>query len=675
MKQYANPAADAWYREITADFKKFPFSFDYDGICHYGFDMPKKAQHTKRIGDKETVTAVFSLDETIEITLLCTHYYDFGVTEWTVWFENLSDKNSGVISECKSELRFRGQRPMLKGILGDHVNAYRPYAIDIADQTTTFVSHTGRPTHIVFPYFNLEFGEMGAMLAIGWSGTWKADFHFEGEETVYTAQSVNGLYTYLKPKEKIRTALFVCGRYGERRESYGTNYWRRWFIAYNLPKADQKGTALAPFSTCCLASDTGLPNSDGSISENYATWRPSLEKMLAEDVKVDFRWVDAGWYIAPDKTSAQPYASGHDWWDTVGTWELDSEKWPGDSFLESTEFARAHGMKTLLWFEPERVSDPENLEKYFGYRAEWAIARENNPAIANNIGIPECLDWTLGQIKKVLSDNRVEMYREDNNSNPAELWSYLDAKEGDHRRGITECKFIDGHYRMWDEIIACTLSYGGCGFVDSCASGGGRNDLESLRRGVPLLRSDADRTTVALRLSMTTALGAWIPFMGANTKEKESQLAPVGNSDPYIWRASYLPALNVDSQFVQDESQNFDMLRFGLSEWKRVSSYLLKDFYVHTPWHSEHDRMGFTAYSYFDEDTQKGVLFVFRGEHCLDDTLHIKLPYVGEKQSLVLTDEDTKEEICIEGSQNQKKGIRLTMAHPRQARLLWICVQ
>ena len=79
MKQYANPAADAWYREITADFKKFPFSFVYDGVCHHGFDMPKKAQHTKRIGDKETVTVVFSLDETIEITLLCTHYYDFGV--------------------------------------------------------------------------------------------------------------------------------------------------------------------------------------------------------------------------------------------------------------------------------------------------------------------------------------------------------------------------------------------------------------------------------------------------------------------------------------------------------------------------------------------------------------------------------------------------------------------
>ena len=33
---------------------------------------------------------------------------------------------------------------------------------------------------------------------------------------------------------------------------------------------------------------------------------------------------------------------------------------------------------------------------------------------------------------------------------------------------------------------------------------------------------------------MTTALSQWIPFMGANSKEKESQLAPTGVSDPYV---------------------------------------------------------------------------------------------------------------------------------------------
>lgn len=51
---------------------------------------------------------------------------------------------------------------------------------------------------------------------------------------------------------------------------------------------------------------------------------------------------------------------------------------------------------------------------------------------------------------------------------------------------------------------------------------------------------------------MTASFNKWIPFCGANTKEKAEQLAPTGTSDPYVWRASYLPVLNVESQFVQD---------------------------------------------------------------------------------------------------------------------------
>ena len=58
--------------------------------------------------------------------------------------------------------------------------------------------------------------------------------------------------------------------------------------------------------------------------------------------------MDAGWYIAPDLGSAEPLVKGHDCWDTVGTWEFDPKKWPGKTFLESTDYAREHGMKTLL---------------------------------------------------------------------------------------------------------------------------------------------------------------------------------------------------------------------------------------------------------------------------------------------------------------------------------------
>ena len=668
-RNYVNSKVTEQYRVLSADLSKLPFSFVYDGTEYRGFSSEYFSLISKDIAgedEKETQTVRFLFLDTLEVTLILTHYFTHGVTEWTVWFENTSDKNSGVIEELKTELSFEGKYPVLKGILGDHVNQYSPYSIDLQNNLTEFSSDSGRATHINFPYFNLEYGDEGVMLAIGWAGTWNARFTSTGSVSTYTATSVNGLKTYLRPGEKIRTALFVLAPYTVRNEHYATNFWRDWFVRHNMPKADASGASLEPFSTCCLSNDTGLTNSDGSISERYTTWKPSLEKMIAEDAKVDYRWFDAGWYVSPDGTSAQPYVEGHDWWDTVGTWELDPVKWPGKRFLESTDFARQHGMKTLVWFEPERVTDPENLAKNYGYNMDWAIRVEGERTISNNIGNPECLQWTTDRICKMLRENKVEMYREDNNCNAIKLWKHLDSLEGANRCGITESKFIIGHYKMWDDIIACTLSYGGCGFVDSCASGGGRNDLESMRRGVPLLRSDSDRTTAALRLTMTTAFNKWIPFCGANTKEKASELAPTGISDPYVWRASYLPALNVDSQFVYDAEQNFDMLRFGLGEWKRVTPYLLKEFYPLTPWHKERDNTDFTAFCYYDPEKEDGVILAFCQERCDRNLLRISLPFANAADRYTVADQDSGEEMTTDGI------VTLCFDAPRTAKLLWV---
>ena len=74
--------------------------------------------------------------------------------------------------------------------------------------------------------------------------------------------------------------------------------------------------------------------------------------------------------------------------------------------------------------------------------------------------------------------------------------------------------------------------------------------------------------------------------------------------------------MNVDSQFVYDESQNFDMLRFGLNEWKKVAPYLLKEFYTLTPWHKEKDNTDFTAFCYYDPEKEDGVILAFRQERC-----------------------------------------------------------
>lgn len=206
LKKYKNYVAEAWYYDLLENMDMFPFRFTYRGIEHQGFSVEKfelLSQKNMSQRGKEISEQIWILDNELKITLNFVYYPSYGVSEWTVWFENISCRDSGILEKAESVLTFAGSRPVLKGILGDEVNQYHPYCQDLADMDMHFVSNSGRATHINFPYFNLEYGDGGVMLAIGWAGSWTADFSYDGQVTTYTANAINGLKTYLKPGEKL----------------------------------------------------------------------------------------------------------------------------------------------------------------------------------------------------------------------------------------------------------------------------------------------------------------------------------------------------------------------------------------------------------------------------------------------------------------------------------------
>ena len=119
-KNYENQEATAKYRLLSSNLSDMPFSFTYDGTEYNGFSSEYFALISKDIvcsGEKETQNIKFKFLQTLDVTLILTHYFSHGVTEWTVWFENTSEKNSGVIEDLKTELKFDGKYPVLKGIL------------------------------------------------------------------------------------------------------------------------------------------------------------------------------------------------------------------------------------------------------------------------------------------------------------------------------------------------------------------------------------------------------------------------------------------------------------------------------------------------------------------------------------------------------------------------------
>ena len=102
---------------------------------------------------------------------------------------------------------------------------------------------------------------------------------------------------------------------------------------------------------------------------------------------------------------------------------------------------------------------------------------------------------------------------------------------------------------------------------------------------------------------------------------------------------------------------------------------MLKDYYVLTPWHSKDDKSGFTAYSFFDAEVERGVLLLFRMENCSEDRLTVRLPYAEDGIGYKLTDEDSEAILLIPGKELREAGCVFVLPERRSARMVWIEVR
>ena len=666
----------ALFLSFFSDPSAVPVSFSYGGRHRSGLDGLEVLERTvAEVQSGKRGTLRVRLDEGVEARLEASWCAEYDETEYTLWFENTGEKPSRVLGDVKAlQMSFEGERPRLRGLKGDHWDQYAAYDWDLAKGSPwrLFKSTGGRATHEAFPYFDLVHGDGGTLLAFGWAGTWQAQFAGHAKSTWVEASTCLGLRTALLPGEKVRTGLVVLLPYRGRSANGAANRWRSWFMKYSLPRANAAGEALRPLTTSIFAKDTGRPNSDGSISEGADTWRRTLEKLCAEKVLPDFRWFDAGWYFDPSGKTVEKA-----WWETVGSWRLDTVKWPDGSFRASNDACHALGMKVLTWFEPERVTHLDDMVRLHGYRREWCV--QTAACITSDLGNPDCRAWTLARILAMMDENGVDLYREDNNSDPAEAWRVLDERSaqatGLPRLGISENKGIQGHYALWDAIIAHGAKTGKCTFVDSCAAGGGRNDVESLRRSVPFMRSDFDRTTLPLRLSISWGFNRWIPFHGSSTREAATehgaQMSARG-ADRYASRASYLPIFNYSYAFSHNPELDYDLLRANLAEWRSVAPLLVRDFYALTPWHSQDWADGWTVFAYDAPERGESVVLAFRMERATEPTFAARLEFARSGCAYELVDADTGRRQTFSGEVLRDRGFDIALDSPRSSALVRI---
>ena len=371
----------------------------------------------------------------------------------------------------------------------------------------------GRPTNSDWSYFNLEWSGQGLIVAVGWPGQWAAELARDDARGLHLRAGQELTHFKLLPGEEVRSPLIVL-QFWKGDWIRAQNIWRRWMMAHSMPKP---GGKLPPPQLVASSSR----QYEEMIKANETNQVMFIDRYLEEGIKLDYWWMDAGWY--------NHHGGG---WPRVGTWEVDTNRFP-HGLRAVSDYAHKKGMRILVWFEPERVTADTWLTRN---HPEWVLGGAKGGLL--NLGNDEARAWLTEHVDQLLTEQGIDLYRQDFNMDPLGAWRGNDAPD---RQGITEIKHVTGYLAYWDELRRRHPNM----LIDSCASGGRRNDLETMRRAVPLWRSDYAFEAIGHQC-MTYGISLWLPYHGTGTIAARN--APYYGSgftpvEPYAFWSDVSPSL------------------------------------------------------------------------------------------------------------------------------------
>lgn len=610
----------------------WPFSFVYAGRASAEL-LALWPAHTerRRIDAVRTEHASTWSDQAtgLQVRSVAVEYADFPVVEWTVRFRNTGTNQTPILGNVQGlDSTFPGGSAgefLLHGIKGDSCTAdsYEPYQLPL---TPNLLKQFAPPGHSGkscdgpegWPYYNVQWLGGGVILAVGWPGQWASLFARDAGQTLRIKAGQQQTHLVLQPGEEIRTPLIALLFWHGDDLVRSQNLWRRWYNAHNLPRI--QGRPQAPVTQLQV---------EGSL-RNIA----EIKAVLQAGIQPDICWRDAGgahtWY-----PSGHGPFQGNDAWLNTGTWEVDPAKYP-QGFRPFSDWVRSNGMQFLLWFEPERVGDPNSA--LASQHPEWLLPGSSHGSILN-LGNPAAWRWLVDHVDGLVKSQGLDWYREDmNGGGPLPAWRRNDSAD---RQGITENFYVQGHLAFWDELRRRNPSLR----IDSCASGGRRNDLETMRRAVPLLRSDfqfpAMQGVIEGNQGHTYGLSSWLPFQGTGCYLYDS----------YALRSFYLPAFGsggLDPGTLAAQKKAY-------AECATIAPLMLADYYPLTPYNRLLDR--WIAWQFNRPEHSDGMLQAFRRGECGQSEVTLRLQALDPKSRYELTDFDRPGRTIHSGAELMREGL------------------
>ena len=575
---------------------------------------PRKTARKKLDSSRTQQTLTWTDPRTgLEVRCVAVEYSDYPVAEWTVFLKNTGQADTPILENLQAlDARFERRADgefTLHGNKGDWCvpQSYEPYLLKLGPSShNSFAPDGGRPTNGPrgWPYFNLQVpgGDGGLIFAIGWPGQWACAFVRDDQRGLRVIAGQQLSHLFLKPGEEIRTPLIAALFWKGPDIVRAQNLWRRWFMAHNIPRINGRPPPAMMQMQCYRTFEKG------GEKDLFDT----VEEFNQNGIPFDLAWRDAGWY--PCKGS----------WPNTGTWEIDASRYPR-GFRPFSDWLHAQGKKFLVWFEPERVGD----------RQSWLATNHPDWVLGGNLlnlGNPDAQRWLTDHIDHMLRDQGIDYYRQDFNMDPLPSWRAADSPD---RKGMTEMKHVMGYLAFWDELHRRHPGL----LIDSCASGGRRNDLETLRRAVPLLRSDFQFGHEATMPNQghTYGISSWIPYYGSGCYF----------TDPYSARSYIMPCSGYGGTNAAT--------RLAYDECRGVAPFMLGDYYPLTPYSIQ--LTDWIAWQFDRPDLGGGVIQAFRRDKNGEPLQRLRLFGLAPRAKYEITDHDGGAPRTMSGKELMQSGL------------------
>ena len=607
-----------------------PFSFTYGGTSSRDPSVlpawPRTAGTTVLDANRTQQTVTWTDPVTgLQVQCVSVTYSDYPVVEWTVHFTNTGPANSPALAEVLSIDTVisgtGGQDWTIHTANGSEALATDFQPADITLSTTPglyklFSTGGGRPTSGnlsqdakapggAWPYYNLDWNGAGAIVAIAWPGQWGLQLGLDphgnapiiGGMTNYdgpfsstpTLYDLNLTDMYLTPGEQIRTPLIVTMTWAGGDWIDAQNVWRSWFLVHNCPRPN----GSAPSPVCPT----------GSVDDSYNFVNDTTQTELAfmaayhdhgltpaAGGQLNWWWMDAGWYPIPSTVSPSDLSA----WTYTGTWTPDLARYP-NGIIEVTNQARADGMKAIVWHEPERCRPGTDL---YNHHPDWLLTVPSGGDATMryvDVGNPDALAWMKSTFDGLITSNGADLFRQDfNYTGPLPYWNSTDPAG---RQGATQVHYVMGLLDFWDTLRA---NHPGM-LIDTCASGGRRLDLETLRRCIVLSESDYIRDPEAAQ-AQYYGLSLWVVCHG--TSANTESLYSLRSAMNWCFEAHFD---NIISS--PPSSGQWATLKTATDEWATFCDSYLGEFYPLTAW--SYDQRSWLAYQYHRPDLGTGLVQCF----------------------------------------------------------------